>query len=331
MDNDQAEISPPLSGGEGPLRSDARARWAALERSIVSLKALLGVARWPAVLPFRARLASGLERVGGRVPLVGSMLKMRFQLGGAAQDCAAPVPARTTPVGFEHVPDARRVLADRHLAGDGLEIGALHNPLPLPAAARVCYVDRLTLAEARIHYPELAQQPLVEPGIIAECDQLTPVVSGSVDFVVANHVLEHVRNPFGALREWLRVLRPGGCLYVAVPDRANPIDRLRPVTTFEHLLSDADGSTAGVDRPHYEEWVRANSPDAPATEQLTYAGVLEQKGYAIHFHVFDRALFERVVEHITRESDASLIEFVTNPAHQEHIAVIRLGQSSPAR
>jgi ubiquinone/menaquinone biosynthesis C-methylase UbiE len=40
----------------------------------------------------------------------------------------------------------------------------------------------------------------------------------SVDFVIANLVLEHVPDPLAALGEWLRVLRPGGYAYVVVAD-----------------------------------------------------------------------------------------------------------------
>jgi hypothetical protein len=71
--------------------------------------------------------------------------------------------------------DVRRKLGERYLAGDGLEIGALQNPMPAPPAARVKYVDRLSLAQLRAHYPELDGQPLVDPSVLAEADKLDPV------------------------------------------------------------------------------------------------------------------------------------------------------------
>ena len=63
-------------------------------------------------------------------------------------------------------PDLRKVMADTFLAGEGIEIGALHLPLRVPRAARVRYVDRMPVPELRQHYPELANENLVPVEII---------------------------------------------------------------------------------------------------------------------------------------------------------------------
>lgn len=41
---------------------------------------------------------------------------------------------------------------------------------------------------------------------------------GRYDLVICNHVLEHVEDDGAALRELVRVLKPGGCLFLTVPD-----------------------------------------------------------------------------------------------------------------
>ena len=102
------------------------------------------------------------------------------------------------------------------LKGRGIECGAMQNPLPMPAAAQVVYVDRLTQAQAREHYPELEGEALVAPTVVGDLERL-PVRTDGVDFCVANHLLEHSLDPIGALEELLRVVRPGGRLFVAVP------------------------------------------------------------------------------------------------------------------
>lgn len=40
----------------------------------------------------------------------------------------------------------------------------------------------------------------------------------SFDFVHSSHCLEHMHDPREALRNWLRILRPGGHLIITVPD-----------------------------------------------------------------------------------------------------------------
>jgi SAM-dependent methyltransferase len=62
--------------------------------------------------------------------------------------------------------------------------------------------------------------PLASAGcarVIGRCQQL-PVASASIDLAICNHALEHFLNPDAAVDEIGRVLKPGGRLYVSVPD-----------------------------------------------------------------------------------------------------------------
>lgn len=56
--------------------------------------------------------------------------------------------------------------------------------------------------------------------VVCDCSKLDFFESGTVDEVYASHILEHW--PHGktldVLKEWCRVIKPGGRLYVAVPD-----------------------------------------------------------------------------------------------------------------
>ena len=45
-----------------------------------------------------------------------------------------------------------------------------------------------------------------------------PFVTGSVDFVVSSECIEHTRDPRRAVREMVRVLRPGGVLFLTTPN-----------------------------------------------------------------------------------------------------------------
>jgi predicted SAM-dependent methyltransferase len=60
----------------------------------------------------------------------------------------------------------------------------------------------------------------VEPDIIADASNMEMVESGSVDEVYASNILEHFPHSrtLEVLKEWNRVLKPGGVLWISVPD-----------------------------------------------------------------------------------------------------------------
>src|SRR5690348_10635190 len=105
--------------------------------------------------------------------------------------------------------DLRLLLSSFYLRGEGLEIGALHEPLQLSSRAHVKYVDRLSVPDLRRHYPELNNLNLVNVDIIDDGERLTTIPANSQDFIVANHMLEHCKNPIQTLQSFLSKLKPG--------------------------------------------------------------------------------------------------------------------------
>jgi SAM-dependent methyltransferase len=65
-------------------------------------------------------------------------------------------------------------------------------------------------------YKTLDINPDSNPDIVGDIQDL-PFKSESIDAVICNSVLEHVKNPFKAVEEINRVLRPGGKCFVYVP------------------------------------------------------------------------------------------------------------------
>jgi SAM-dependent methyltransferase len=140
---------------------------------------------------------------------------------------------------------ARRELSERYLEGSGVELGALHLPLWTSERATVRYVDRLDVAGLRQQYPELAEHDLVNVDIVDDGEALSSIEDGQLDFIIANHMLEHTENPIGTIRNHLRKVRDNGVLYYAVPDKWAGFDRERPITPFEHLVrDDREGATS---------------------------------------------------------------------------------------
>lgn len=185
-------------------------------------------------------------------------------------------------------PDLRRRLGRRYLHGSGIEIGALAARFPVAPGATVRYVDRLTVEEMREHYPELAGLELIPPDIVDDGETLASIPPGSLDFVVASHVIEHCENPIGTIAAHLSRLREGGVLLLAVPDKRHTFDEGRPATPLAHLERDHAEGPAWSRRGHYEEWIRAGGTTDGVDEK---AEELDRSGYSIHFHVWTPATF----------------------------------------
>lgn len=192
----------------------------------------------------------------------------------------------------------REEFARRFLAGEGIEIGALHMPLPVPPGAQVSQVDRMPVEELRQHYPEIAELPLQPVDIFDDGETLATIAPESQDFIVANHFLEHTADPIGTIETHLGKLKPGGVLFYAVPDKRYSFDFRRPVTPLEHMVRDHEEGAAGSRQQHYEEWVRfVASTDAERADEgfeelvAKRAAHLEAADYSIHTHVWTQASF----------------------------------------
>jgi SAM-dependent methyltransferase len=59
-------------------------------------------------------------------------------------------------------------------------------------------------------------QPFAQVDALVDAANL-PLRSSSVDFVVSNYVMEHVRDPNTVAKEIVRIIKPGGMAYVTVP------------------------------------------------------------------------------------------------------------------
>ncbi|NND81718.1 MAG: methyltransferase domain-containing protein [Gammaproteobacteria bacterium] len=155
-------------------------------------------------------------------------------------------------------------LAFEYLHGTGVELGALHNPVPLdPNKATVVYADRLCKADAIAAFPELesAAELIVESDLLVDLDNddLSFISERGMDFVIANHVIEHVVNPIRFLKKVSDNLPVGGRFFLTVPNKEFTHDKNRKLTRYRHLWLEYYLNTKRLSNTHIKDYLRNKS------------------------------------------------------------------------
>lgn len=191
----------------------------------------------------------------------------------------------------------------------GTEIGPGNVPIP-GFSPKPIYIDR---------FAEFGYKPCLAD-YYGDAGQL-PFHSNCLDYVASSHVLEHVANPVAALKEWYRVLRPGGIIYLIVPNRLATWDHTRPLTSVAHMLEDHAREVTACDATHIDEFVYQSDwarlqPDVPVENhveaQATLArgmheAVARGEEINIHFHTFEPSNLRALIETLRDRSEHRLI------------------------
>ncbi len=198
----------------------------------------------------------------------------------------------------------------------------------MPRGAAASYVDRWSLEDLHSQYPDLAGEKIVAPDIVDDATTLETVPDDSQDFVVANHFLEHTEDPVAVLKTFLRVTKPGGVVYLAVPDKRKTFDSERPVTSVAHVLSDYEDGPERSREGHYREFAQFVEGVTDADLAAHVAGAMENDRYHIHFHVWTHDAFLTLLTALREPLGFEIAEAQSN-AH-ESIVVLRLAPSDRA-
>lgn len=67
--------------------------------------------------------------------------------------------------------------------------------------------------------PNLDGDPVSEADITGDVSKELPVEDNSQDVIIARHILEHMLNPIAVLEKWMRKIKPGGRLILALPNQ----------------------------------------------------------------------------------------------------------------
>ena len=136
---------------------------------------------------------------------------------------------------------------------------------------------------------------------IMEGGDLTGIGHGHYQFCISSNWLEHLANPLRAMEEWARVVRPGGLVLIAVPDRRATFDHRRPVTTLDHVIEDRRVGTGEDDLTHLPGILELHDlgRDPPAGDAAAFRARSERnlENRCLHHHVFDPDLLRGMARH----------------------------------
>jgi len=146
-----------------------------------------------------------------------------------------------------------------------------------------------------------------QPGFqfIRDAVNLENLPAEKYEFLIACNSLEHIANPFRALTQWLRVIKPGGLLFLVLPNKTANFDHRRQVTTLEHLVDDFENATGEDDLTHLDEILALHDltldPEAGTLLDFRARASRNHENRALHHHVFDLPLLIRIFEHFRLE------------------------------
>lgn len=243
----------------------------------------------------------------------------------------------------------------KHLVG--LEIGLLDRPIVTKAEGEIVYVDHTDTHSLRQKY---ARDSNVDVAKIVDVDAVWGAQTlqeclgpdRKVDYVIASHVIEHVPNLIGWLEELRSVLKSGGVVKLAVPDRRFTFDYLRRETRlcdilYAHLVRARVPTPFAIldfilsSRPidHVKAWEGTiETPKFPTNESFQNAlhlarDAMEARTYHdVHCWVFTPWSFAELFE---QASELGLIKFCceqfykTDPYQIEFIASLRECEDRP--
>lgn len=215
----------------------------------------------------------------------------------------------------------------------GLEIGACNLPTVPPHLGRCHHADfRTSSAMAEMWNIDPHEVCDVE-FVIDRREKISHQISKMFDYIIACHVIEHIPNPIGYIKDLANILKPGGILFLAIPDKNETSDKNRPLTSLEHLLMDLHDNAVYPSIEHIVEFHRswlelAHGQPVPFMDAYSYAVDYIASGEAdAHCHVWDSDSFSEQFKILSDHGILSDLKFhsleKTLPGFNEFVVIFQ--------
>ena len=209
----------------------------------------------------------------------------------------------------------RNNFASRYIAGNGYEIGAQNSPLKCKHASQTRYIDYLSKKESSEKY-NIPENECVDVDIIADANSLGMMPPSSAAFIIANHVLEHSPNPIEAMHGWLRILQPGGILFLTLPNyQSNEFDFEKSPAGITHLAEDYRKAQNNEDiiTEHIHEHIQLIDGIDPNNSTLfnqRYNAII-QSNLHTHYHVFNKKNILALLNFIHQKTPIKVLNYLS--------------------
>ena len=216
----------------------------------------------------------------------------------------------------------RATFSDIFIKGTGLEVGAGSRPFPLPPGVKCFYGDKRDAQSLEKYFGD---NKFIPDGTRIDAQSFQGIEEESLDFVISAHVIEHLEDPIGSIRNAIQCLKPGGIHLLVVPDRRHTFDRDRPGTPLSHVIQDAADGGKSTKAQAYEEHCRYihtqwNPPIAEKELESTIQRLIEAN-FDTHFHCWTGDEFAQLLEYALSDRQAEVVgrRFI----HNENIFAIK--------
>jgi SAM-dependent methyltransferase len=159
----------------------------------------------------------------------------------------------------------------------GIEIGPYYQPVAPKRLGYNCMV--LDVFDAAALRARALDEPNIPDDLVDNIDEVDFIGSsgaiaalvanrhqlGTFDYIISSHNFEHLPDPIRFLQGCARVLRLGGVLSMAIPDRRTCFDYFRPNSTLAELV---EAFFAERDRPTLAQLFEQNSLHSRYGEKL---------------------------------------------------------------
>lgn len=198
------------------------------------------------------------------------------------------------------------------LDGHGVEFGPGPWPLALGKFVKsIRYCDVHPKSTYAALFPDCAElmDRIPDPDFLLHFDRddfASRIGKGSLDFVIANHVLEHLANPVGFLRQCYDLLKPDGMMYLGLPDKRKIFDRYRRRTLLSELLRRHEDRCTAVPDEAIRDFVcrQHDNPNQLISSSPNYRAIIEsERTRSIHANVWILDDIIELLTHLGRKMD----------------------------